>query len=346
MKMLLYSADRGAAPERELYEGLKRALGSKNVTLYKPKVYGHTTEHTLPAGALDSSELRERIDEFDCIFMFYSSFPDKDFEYVLNKRNGSTKIFVDGVDDFFVRRIYNHPEIKYYLKRELYRTRPTLPYSAVWGARYLYEMAHIELNINYKWIFSKWAGIVGTAWKDGYRKMRPFPLMIVPKGARTAAKREYDLSFMGHINSMDRLTYANAAESIGKHLGLRVYVSRDYFNPKPALSKEEYLKVLSSSKAGLSTRGIGYDTYRYWEIPCYGSMLISQRLPIVIPDDFVEGESALYFSSREELESKVEKYLMKSDEWREIERNGQRHFFRHHTPEERVKRLVLNLIKE
>lgn len=345
MKVLMYSANSGAAPENELYEGLKRTIGDKNVVLYKPKVYGTATQRTLPEGAMGDGELRGRLDEFDAVLFFYSAFPDKDFEYVLNKRTGITKMYVDGNDDFFVRRIYNHPEIKYYLKRELFKDPLGLPYLLTWGSWYLYQMAHISPKINYRWIFTKWAMLSGIASGGRHKKLRPFPLMIVPREAKGKVRKTYDVSFMGHINSLERIRYVKAAERISAELGLKAYLSRDYLNPKPALPWKDYLRILRSSKAGLSLRGFGYDTYRYWEIPCYGSMLMSQRMPIVIPNDFVEGESALFFSDKAELRRKIERYILKSDEWREIARNGQRHFFRHHTPERRAESL-LRMIKE
>ncbi len=345
MKVLIYSADNGAFPEVELYEGLRHSLGDTNVVLHKPKVYGTKGNRTLPTGAMADGEIRERIDEFDCILFFYCTFADKDFEYVLNRRTSAVKMYVDGVDDFFVRRVYHNPEVRYYLKRELYKHAPSFPYTIAWGTRYLYETAHIHPQINYKWIFTKWAALSGIAISGRYKKMRPLPMTVIPRDVKSTEKKVYDLSFMGHINSIDRLAYANAAQRIAVELGLKAYISKDYLNPRPALGRDAYLKVLQSSKAGLSTRGIGYDTYRYWEIPCYGTALLSQRTPQVIPNNFVDGDSAMYFSGKEELNQKVKRYIAKSDEWREIARNGQRQFFRYHTPEKRAE-YILKLVKE
>lgn len=57
---------------------------------------------------------------------------------------------------------------------------------------------------------------------------------------------------------------------------------------KDRVSKEEYNRILASSLVGVSTRGGGWDTYRYWETAYFGCALLSQRLEIVIPGNFVE----------------------------------------------------------
>ena len=101
---------------------------------------------------------------------------------------------------------------------------------------------------------------------------------------------------------------------------------------------------MARSNIGLSFRGVGYDTGRYWEVPMLGKCLMAQRTPLWIPNDFVDGESALFFSSIVEMREKFKKYYTKSDEWMEIARNGQKKFLKFHTPEKRVSYL-LDVIK-
>jgi spore maturation protein CgeB len=91
-------------------------------------------------------------------------------------------------------------------------------------------------------------------------------------------------------------------------------------------------------------RGYGYDTARYWEIASRGSALFSQELPLIIPNNFVDGESALFFSNKEQFKNKFKKYVAKSDEWKEIGRAAHKLFYKHHTPEKRVREQILNQI--
>jgi hypothetical protein len=60
------------------------------------------------------------------------------------------------------------------------------------------------------------------------------------------------------------------------------------------LGWSEYMDVLASSRIGVSVRGGGYDTYRYWEVPAAGAMLLAETPRIVIPGNFVGGREAVF----------------------------------------------------
>jgi spore maturation protein CgeB len=70
---------------------------------------------------------------------------------------------------------------------------------------------------------------------------------------------------------------------------------------------------------------------RYWEIPAHKVMLLAERPPIRIPHNFKDGESAVFFDDLPELEAKVDYYLSRPDEARQIAEEGHRHFMRYHT---------------
>jgi len=44
----------------------------------------------------------------------------------------------------------------------------------------------------------------------------------------------------------------------------------------------------------LNFRGAGWDTLRYWEASAVGSLLVSQKPQIVIPNDFIHGEEVIH----------------------------------------------------
>ena len=54
------------------------------------------------------------------------------------------------------------------------------------------------------------------------------------------------------------------------------------------------MRLLSASKIAISVRGDGFDTYRYWEIPFAGSLLLAETPRTVIPDNFVDGVEAVF----------------------------------------------------
>lgn len=112
------------------------------------------------------------------------------------------------------------------------------------------------------------------------------------------------------------------------------------------VERKKYVDVLLRSKASISVRGLSYNAFRYWEIPYYGAMLLSKRTPLIIPHDWVDGESALFFDENEELRQKFEKYVVKSDEWKEIARKGRANYFNYHTPKKLINDMVLEKIRK
>jgi hypothetical protein len=76
------------------------------------------------------------------------------------------------------------------------------------------------------------------------------------------------------------------------------------------MPKAEYNVALSRCRIGISARGVGWDTYRYWEIPYFGTLLLSQRLKLVIPDNFHEDREAVFWSSIDEMRAKLTGLLM------------------------------------
>ncbi len=339
MKILVYTSQKGHFLAPELLYGLKEKLG-KNVCIYRPR----PKDMAVLPNAAEPTSITEVLDDFDALIIHYTAFRDKDFEHVLNRKTNVIKIFLDHFDDFFVRKIYKHPEISYYLKRELYKRTPSLSYLLNWKMRYTYELLFESLQEKSRELFSRWNLPIGVAVNRTYSKLRPYQLTIVPKHIRQGVRKVYDVSFLGHLTSPERSRYVSALKQIGMGLGINCLVLANRKGPNP-VSQNEYILKLAMSKAGLSAKGVGYDTVRYWELPAYGSTLISERLPLVIPHDFIDAESALFFGNNEELKQKIKKYVVDSDEWKEIARNGQRQFFRYHTPKKRAEQ-VLSLVRE
>lgn len=104
--------------------------------------------------------------------------------------------------------------------------------------------------------------------------------------------------------------------------------------------QDEYLKQLSSYKIGLNLRGYGYDTVRYYELPAHGALLFSERLNIVIENDFKDDETAVFFDSPEEMTDKLQ-YLLKNESYVDkIRIKGHEWFKKYHTSKRRAKQLI------
>lgn len=323
-----------------IHEGFAGALGERNVegfTAFYARGHDSYVESYTDKHKLDE------LDGFDLIVFENNCYYDKNLEKLVRYNTSATKIVIDTADHFFVQRLYLMDEIKYYFKRELY-AQPGVPRHAEWYIRYMYGE-----------YFRKWAvgkmmpGLMlktaalpyrTAAQGVGLRKLLPFPLTIATKTRRNKAfkkERKYDLNFMMSLdnNIGERHdAYRFIKEDIMPKNG-KVYLSTG------GLKRGGYEKIASDSKFGVSVRGQGFDTFRYWELPFYGTALLSRRIPLVLPHNFVDGESAIFFGSLEEMKSKFERYAVKTDEWKEIARNGQTLFFKHHTPRKRVEELIL-----
>ena len=355
MKVLLYGYKMGGAIAA-LYNGFSKIIGSSNVFVTADGIErylrapGKTDRFTLykkppSANLLSDEEALERADDFDQIFFFHDAFFNKNAYTLLNRPSGSTKSFFDDRDDFFVRSIYLHKEIKHYFKREVQRHFDSrhIP----WTGLHVYGM------VKGKWIlhsgfdreaarFVPKAGIpIGIAIDGMWRKVHPFPVVMpdpIKHSLTPKDQRNYDVSFMGNLNNYLRKRYYNYAKSLADSGYMKGYFSGSHIDYKA------YTDVLRHSKAGLSLKAFGEDAWRYWETVYEGAMLLSHRTLLVIPDNYVDGESAVFFDTREEMKEKIGKYILKSDEWYEIARNGNRHFWKYHVPENRVKELIIKYV--
>lgn len=107
-----------------------------------------------------------------------------------------------------------------------------------------------------------------------------------------------------------------------------------------------YRDRLRSSMIGLSFFGVGFDTVRYWEIPANGVMLLAERPPIIIPHNFEDGISAVFFETMPELESKLDYYLKHPDEAARIAKNGYAHYLKHHTTTARARYFLSTIYQQ
>lgn len=106
-----------------------------------------------------------------------------------------------------------------------------------------------------------------------------------------------------------------------------------------------YLEELSACKINISLRGGGFDTLRYWEVPAVNSMLISEPADIIIENNFIHEQHAVYCDPMVDDLIDLCKYYLKEDRKREvISANGNNHLQEYHTDIQRVK-YILGAIK-
>lgn len=134
--------------------------------------------------------------------------------------------------------------------------------------------------------------------KAGYpARVRPLPFAAIPEDRPEVSGRDIPVSFSVGITSPIRAEVQGALKAMGVKADMTMR------------TKKEYNSILARSLIGVSARGAGWDTYRYWETAYFGCALLSQRLAISIPGNFIDGKEAIFFDGVGDFRKKLEGLL-------------------------------------
>lgn len=125
-------------------------------------------------------------------------------------------------------------------------------------------------------------------------RVRPLPFGAIPEDRPEVPARDIPVTFAVGITSPIRIEI----QSVLKAMGVKADITMR--------AKKEYNSILARSLIGISARGAGWDTYRYWETAYFGCALLSQRLAITIPGNFVDGTEAIFFDGIDDFRKKLE----------------------------------------
>lgn len=101
--------------------------------------------------------------------------------------------------------------------------------------------------------------------------------------------------------------------------------------------RNDYFSAIASSRMSLSIRGSGRDTTRYWEIPALESLLVADgTMGCVHPFPFRDGETAAFYTSLEELTSKLDFYHRNEEARQVVARKGRAWVEKYHSLEARA----------
>jgi hypothetical protein len=268
-----------------LFHGLVALLGADNVVEYPENARFHgglLADPRLPMLSFDfprvaRGDLRELVASADAIVI--ASLRDSvvaEVRQVLELRGSIPTVFVDGEDDPYVRGIASRVDL--YFKRETLRRSIRL--RARMPARRLYHRRRYP-----------------ERWRDPLRReiavarpgaVVPLPFGIVDVDFVPRAERDVDIAFLASPTSPERVDVAGALRELERDDA--VVQSATAAN----LPWTDYIELLSRSRIAVSVRGLGFDTYRYWEIPYAGALLLSETPRTVIPDNFVDGREAIF----------------------------------------------------
>jgi glycosyltransferase involved in cell wall biosynthesis len=103
-------------------------------------------------------------------------------------------------------------------------------------------------------------------------------------------------------------------------------------NPAPSgrMSRDTYYRTLQQCRFVLTLPGAGLDTFRFWENTACNSVHASARMPLFIPNDFLEGRHLIRFDDLNELRSKIDDILNNPGLEKMMKDQAREHLTRHH----------------
>lgn len=158
-------------------------------------------------------------------------------------------------------------------------------------------------------------------------KIQPLPFAVIPEAFPPPAARS-GVFFRNRQNDPVRVAIVGILNRMG------------YPVPTDMVNKETYNEALSRALVGVSARGAGWDTYRYWEVPFFGALLFTQRLGIVIPDDYRDGLEAISFQGAADFEEGLRRVLSDPSRLNAIAENGNRAAHERHLSIHRAQRIL------
>jgi hypothetical protein len=313
-----------------LFHGFVTLLGAGNVVEYPENARYHgrvPVDPRMPMLSFDfprvaDGGLRELVASADAIVI--ASLRDSvvdEVRRVLELRGGTPTVFVDGEDDPYVRAIASRVDL--YFKRETLRRairlRGRMP------ARRLYHRRRYPEDPLRRQI------AVATARS---RTVVPLPFGIVDVGFEPSDEKDVDVAFLVNPTSPERISVGAALRDL----------ERDGAVVQSATSANlpwtDYIELLSRSRIAVSVRGLGYDTYRYWEIPYAGALLLAETPRTVIPDNFVDEREAV-FAPLDRLAERARALL--NQDTRTIADAGRQKLLARHTSVQRAQTVLEHL---
>lgn len=326
-----------------MYDGLYKVLGKDNLDIY-PFVRhyqcgiddwyvlddgkkgftgppGHVSKHATPEKSFE--ELANNIDSYDIIYLSSGrTYVRKAIDQFIEKcgrNNLPPLVFSEGEDH---QSLHTIKEIKN-------RYNPVVCFKR--------ELLQSELDNN-----------------PNLHPLYPLPFSAVTDNAPpNNPNKDIDVFvlFGNTYNIRERIVRTILSSELSKKYKLHVAI--DHFSDgsdrssMPTLMPYTiYLDLMSRSKINIMARGHGYDTVRRFEVPLFSGLVMSDRIPIITPDPFIDNIHIVYFDDNlNGFIGQIEYYLNNPGERERIGKVGREHCKKYHTTDARA-RYFLNKIEQ
>jgi hypothetical protein len=161
--------------------------------------------------------------------------------------------------------------------------------------------------------------------------VRPLPFAAIPEEhPKQQSPGRRGVFYSGHANHPFRSEIVAVLSSMG-------------YSPAPNQDKKDYNLSIASAVVGVSIRGMGWDTYRYWEVPYFGAALLAQRPAQVIPANFEESKEAVFYDSAQDFRKKLGELMASPENTMEIAAAGHRALVHRHLSTNRARTVLENM---
>jgi len=260
------------------------------------------------------------------------------------KKFGNKKVFaiLDTFDDLIIDKIIYINYIKAYIKREIlniFLDKEILKrYILTYLTRKINNLNLLEIN---KFLnIGKLVPCLLTyhIYNEVFNNKKKYLVSYIVN--LHPAKGNIFFKFFRYGIWKERIKIAKVIENIPNH-----YVKLNYAMTGGGLPLKIYYSIINSSYTSIAVISSSFDTVRRWEIPFYETVLISKKLPIIIPNDFIEGEHAFFYDNIKELKMILKELKGKEDELIKMGKKAREHVIKYHNPEARAK-TILNALND
>lgn len=226
----------------------------------------------------------------------------------------------------------------------------SLPYKVTLptGAPLIYFSSDTHLGYEYRRDMCKKADYAYTAQKEGYEKMlkegikvKWLPHGVEPRAypAEPKALKKYDVCFVGHIVSKERLDFLDRAFKEFPNFWFGSRISRYIKNEMGA--NDDCADIYKKSKIVLNPPTKGDCNMRLWEALSTGSFLITENV-YGLSDMFENGKHLVTYKTVDEAMDKIRYYLKHDEEREKIAQDGMKLVLERGTYKQRLEVMLMD----
>jgi hypothetical protein len=354
-------------PQPEIFDGFVKLLGPEKVISY-PHIFKWENPPTSRVPKEDKrfieiNELNEMKTEFDLIVTNYRQWDMRCLTIIKDilKWNTSSPIVITDLSEMpIISPVCFHPKISLYFKRRY--SLPNLKLNLQFSSNYITHILKIiknflrmtktrNIEINIKNISRLRASLLPSA----LEKIKPLPYCAMDNWPYNGSlNKQYDFSFLMyappiyHAPFGERVQLYRFLKRYSKKKKIKPYLKLLFGSKYGNVSRLpwiKYMEIIEKSWLSFSCRGGQFDSWRYWEIPYSGAILVSEYPKSLIPNNFIDGYNAIFYTSFKELKKKLDYYLENYDELKKIAKRGREHVLKYHTSKTRAKYIINNVKK-